>query len=110
MRYGKCKINKIIDQIVIAARMSGKDVVEFDVKFEHQVEMIREQYKLIDHRSSALPEYTTEIIIDFIDKQLTYKELMSKYHCSERTMKTLLHGAALVDDRVKDEVWLRTRR
>jgi len=110
MRYGKREVNMIVDQLTVAARMSGKDVVEFDVKFEHQVEMIREQHKLIDRRSSSLPEYTTEIMIDFLDKELTYKELMHKYHCSERTLKTLLHGAALVDDRVKDEIWLRTRR
>jgi len=110
MRYGKREVNMIVDQLVIAARMSGKDVVKFDVKFEHQVEMIREQHKLIDRRISSLFEYTTGIIIDFLDKELSYKDLMRKYHCSERTLKTLLCGAALVDDRVRDEIELRTRR
>ncbi len=109
MRYGKREVNMIIDQMVVAARMAGKEVVEFDTKFEHTVDMIREQHKLIDRRISSLPEYTTEIIIDFLEKELSYKELMRKYHCSERTLKTLLHGAALVDDRVKAEVELRTR-
>ena len=109
MRYGKKKVNRIVDQILVAARMAGKDVVGFDVEFEHKVEMIREQYRLVDRRLSSTPEYATEIIIDFLEHALSYKDLMRKYHCSERTVKSLLLDAASSDHRIRDEIAYRAK-
>ncbi len=106
MRYGKNRVNIIIDAILKAAYKTGLGL-ENNVKFEKRVEMIREEYELIDRRISSLPEYTSNILKDFLELRLSYKDLMLKYHCSERNLKGLLLECAESDDRVWHEMDVR---
>jgi len=106
MRYGKKKVNVIID-LVLEAAYETKLGLEHDVKFEKRVEMIREEYELVDRRVSALPEYISDILKDFLEARLSYKDIMLKYHCSERNLKGLLLECAESDDRVWQEIDVR---
>ena len=104
MRFGKKTVNKIIDRVVAAANCS----VNFDsCAFEKEVETIREEYLLVDRRISSLPEYTSNIVADFLDFKLSYKDIMEKYHCSQRSLRSLLWDCADADDRVAKEIELR---
>lgn len=108
MRYGKKQVNKIIDRILSAAYATELGL-ENSVKFEHELEMIKEEHLLIDRRVSSLPEYTTEIVQDFIDYKLSYKDIMLKYKCSQRNLRGLLAECADNDERVWQEIELRRR-
>lgn len=106
MRYTKTKVNKIIDRIIDAVSESDSAVGN-DIKLLSKISMIKEEYLLVDRRVSSLPEYTSEIIHDFINNQHSYKELMKKYHCSFRTLMVTLNDGAVSDDRIRDEIELR---
>jgi len=105
MRYSKTHVNEIVDQVIeVYGILPGIDQTEA----EHQIEMIREEHMLIDRRKSSIPEYRAEILRDFMKFKLSYKELMAKYHCSMRTVKSLLLECADEDERVYEEIeWRR---
>jgi hypothetical protein len=103
MRYSKKQVNKIIDRVISAAHAAELGL-EHNVKFEKRVELIREEHLLIDRRVSALPEYTTSIVSDFLELKLSYKDLMEKYHCSGRNLRGLLMECGESDDRVWREI------
>ena len=103
MRYGKHKVNEIINTILEAAYKTGLGL-EHNIKFEKRVEMIREEHELVDRRVSSLPEYISDILKDFLELRLSYKDMMLKYHCSERNLKGLLLECAESDDRVWNEI------
>ncbi len=101
MRYSKTHVNEIIAQIMKVVY----DCVEIDQVINPEaIEMIREEHRLIDRRKSSIPTYRTEILRDFMEFKLSYKELMAKYHCSQRTVKSLLLECAEDDERVYDEI------
>ena len=106
MRYGKKQVNKIIDRIMSAAYATELGL-ENNHNFENELEMIKEEYLLIDRRVSSLPEYTSNIVADFIEFKLSYKDIMDKYHCSQRSLRSLLWDCADSDDRVAQEIELR---
>ena len=103
MRYSKKHVNEIIDQVVKAF----EEVNGLSYEEEKAVDLIKEEHLLIDRRISSLPEYKTEVVRDFMETSLSYKELMKKYHCSMRTVKALLLKCAENDERVYDEIELR---
>jgi hypothetical protein len=106
MRYGKKKVNKILNE-VLAAVYSTELGVEHNHKFLTMLELIKEEHLLVDRRVSSLPEYTTAIIIDFIEYKLSYKDIMKKYHCSQRSLIGLLVDCAEGDGRVRAEIEFR---
>jgi len=101
MRYSKTHVNEIIDQI-----LNSIDDDSFSVPWD-EIELIREEHRLVDRRKSSIPTYRTEIVRDFMEFKLSYKELMAKYHCSQRTMRSLLLECAEDDERVYAEMELR---
>ncbi|MBW2663727.1 MAG: hypothetical protein JRD93_17560 [Deltaproteobacteria bacterium] len=104
MRYSKTHVNEIVDQVVevFNEAINNQQVVD-----EHALEMIKEEHRLIDRRKSSIPEYRTEILRDFMEMKFSYKELMKKYHCSMRTVRSLLLECAEDDDRVYAEIEFR---
>ena len=108
MRYGKKQVNKIIERILSAAYKTELGL-ENSTQFEHELELIKEEHLLIDRRVSSLPEYTTQIVADFIEFKLSYKDIMLKYKCSQRNLRGLLAQCADSDDRVWQEIELRRR-
>ena len=108
MRYTKTQVNTVVDRVVKA--MEATDLgIENSHVFQKQLEDIKEEYWLIDRRKTSLPEYTSEILFDFMELKLSYKELMAKYHCSFRSLKVVLDGCADGDDRVMDEIEARSK-
>ena len=97
MRYSKTHVNEIVDQILnechIDIQLYGGAIV-----------LIREEHRLIDRRKSSIPEYRNEILRDFMELKFSYKELMGKYHCSMRTVRSLLLECAEDDERVYNEI------
>jgi len=104
MRYSKKHVNEIIDQIMKAVEEAAQQEVFVS---DSAIELIREEHLLIDRRLSSIPEYRSDILRDFMSLKLSYKELMSKYHCSERTVKKLLMECAEDDERVYAEIEFR---
>ncbi len=101
MKYSKKHVNEIIDQVIKVLEvhpLAGE---------EKEIELIREEHLLIDRRISSIPEYRSDILRDFMTLKLSYKELMRKYHCSERTVKKLLMECAEDDERVYAEIEFR---
>ena len=101
MRYSKTHVNEIVDQVM--------EAVEDAVSKGHFVddaiiELIREEHRLIDRRKSSIPEYRSDILRDFMELKFSYKELMAKYHCSMRTVRSLLLECAEDDERVYNEI------
>ena len=108
MRYSKTHVNEIIDQVLNKANESF--IAGFNpVAFDNDIRLIREEHLLVDRRVSSLPEYTADILSDFMKLSLSYKELMAKYHCSFRTLRAVLLEAAEQDQRVYDEIELRRK-
>ncbi len=101
MRYSKTHVNEIIDQVmaIINECVNNDQVIDTSA-----IELIREEHLLIDRRKSSIPTYRTEILRDFMEFKLSYKELMAKYHCSQRTVKSLLLECAEDDERVYNEI------
>ena len=106
MKYGKKKVNRIIEQIL---EIVYHDASISDNAFE-KIEFVREEHLLVDRRTSNTRYYLSEIINDFAGHKMSYKDLMKKYHCSERTMKGLLQGIVDANPAVKDEMEFRTRK
>ena len=106
MRYSKTHVNDILDQVYAAMRETELGVENNHV-FIQELEMIREEHLLVDRRKSALPEYTSDVLHDFMELKLSYKELMAKYHCSMRTVQGLLLECAENDERVYNEIEMR---
>jgi len=104
MRYSKKHVNEIIEQILTSVHedISNEMVVNHDA-----IKLIKEEHLLIDRRLSSIPEYRSDILRDFMTLKLSYKELMGKYHCSERTVKKLLLECAEDDERVYAEIEFR---
>ena len=105
MRYSKKHVNEIVDAVVEAFSEIPMD----RYNAERQVELIREEHLLVDRRTTSLPEYASEVVHDFVELKLAYKELMSKYKCSMRTLKKLLHECSESDPRVYEEIEYRRR-
>jgi len=103
MRFGKKQVNNIIDQVVEAVNKRYAES-EHDYELETSIKLIREEHLLIDRRVSSLPEYTTSIVKDFLELKLSYKDIMLKYHCSQRSLRGLLAECADSDDRVWKEI------
>ena len=103
MRYGKKHVNEIINRILKAAEDTGLGV-ENNFKFGKELELIKEEFMLVDRRVSSLPEYTSNIVRDFVEFKLSYKDIMEKYHCSQRNLRGLLMDCADGDDRVWKEI------
>jgi len=102
MRYSKTHVNEIVNQVIeVFANM-----VDLALTGD-EIELIREEHRLIDRRKSSIPEYRTEILRDFMEFKLSYKELMKKYHCSMRTVRSLLLECAEDDERVYAEIEFR---
>jgi len=100
VRYSKTHVNEIIDQV-----MEAMPIPEVDAHiFENQLMLIREEHLLVDRRKSSIPEYQTDIIYDFMTLKFSYKELMKKYHCSMRTVRTLLMECGEDDPRIWAEI------
>lgn len=102
MRYSKTHVNEIIDQAVEAYQRAKTMSA-----FAKELELIREEHLLVDRRKSALPAYTADVLHDFMELKLSYKELMVKYHCSMRTVRGLLLECAENDERVYNEIEIR---
>ena len=103
MRYSKKHVNKIIELILDKA-FSHELGLEHSIKFDKEVSLIKEEHLLIDRRLSSLPEYATAIVKDFLERGLSYKSIMVKYHCSQRSLISLLDECAENDDRVRSEI------
>ncbi len=103
MRYGKMHVMRIIDQVVAAAE-SAELGIENSAKFQTALELIKEEHLLIDRRTTSLPEYRTNILMDFMDIRMSYKDIMAKYHCSMDTLKKLLIECGENDDRILEEM------
>ncbi len=101
MRYSKKHVNEIINEVVKALEEFNGESCYEELK---EIELIREEHLLIDRRLSSIPEYRSDILRDFMTLKLSYKELMRKYHCSERTVKKLLLECAEDDERVYAEI------
>jgi hypothetical protein len=108
MRYTKTQVNGIINEILYIAYKTGLGL-ENSIHFTRDLELIKEQHLLIDRRKSAIPEYRSEILRDFMEFRMSYKDIMNKYHCSERTVKALLQECAEEDGRVMKEMEFRSR-
>jgi len=100
MKYSKKHVNEIVDQVISIMKADPLDM-------DHQLEMIMEEHMLIDRRLSSTPEYRSEILYDFMFHKLSYKEIMKKWHCSMRTVKSLLMECAEADERVYTEIEFR---
>jgi len=97
VRYSKTHVNEIINQIL------NECDVEIDT-YDKIVLLIREEHLLVDRRKSSIPEYQTDIIHDFMILKFSYKELMKRYHCSLRTVRTLLMECGEDDPRIWAEI------
>ncbi len=106
MRYSKTHVNEIVHLVINAADRIAP-ALSTDATFQHDLELIREAHLLIDRRTSSIPEYRSEIIRDFMELKLSYKELMKKYHCSMRTVRSLLLECAEDDERIYNEMEFR---
>lgn len=107
MRYSKKHVNEIVAEVLnqVSHLLESNNPGEFD----QQIELIREEHLLIDRRVTSLPEYATDVVRDFLELGLSYKELMAKYHCSMRTLKKLLYECSESDQRVYNEIEMRRR-
>ena len=103
MRYSKTHVNEILDQVFKAMRETDLGI-ENNNHFVKELELIREEHLLVDRRKSSLPEYTSLILHDFMERKFSYKELTEKYHCSKRTVRSLLFECAESDERVYNEI------
>ena len=103
MRYSKTHVNEIVDQILNVISDLSMEIPTF----EKEIELIKEEHLLIDRRKSSIPEYRAEILRDFMELKFSYKELMKKYHCSMRTVRSLLLECAEDDPRVYEEIEFR---
>ena len=108
MKYSKTHVNEILDQVFEAMKATELGI-ENNHKFIKEIDLIREEHLLIDRRKSALPEYASEIVFDFLNLHLSYKELMEKYHCSFRNLRAVLYELAESDERVYEEIELRRK-
>ena len=108
MRYGKNKVTMITDEVVATAIRHCPDLAD-SVEFEREIMLLKEEYELVDRRISALPEYATAVVEDFLEFKLSYKDMMLKYHCSARNLISLLDDCAESDDRVKVEIEARRK-
>jgi len=106
MRYSKKHVNEILEQ-VLELYANLPEVPHYEIS--QQISMIKEEHLLIDRRVSALPEYASNILEDFMVGLMSYKDLMKKYHCSMRSLKSLLLECAESDERVYDEIDLRRK-
>jgi len=103
MKYSKKHVNEIVDEILnltIQVLQKSIDTYEFD----KEVALLREEHLLVDRRMSSAPEYSSAIIRDFMEFKLSYKDIMKKYHCSMRTLKSLLLECAENDERLYMEI------
>ncbi len=103
MRYSKTHVNEIVNAVITLAEETQLGI-ENNALFQRDLEMLKEEHLLIDRRKSSIPAYRTEILRDFMEFKLSYKELMSKYHCSMRTVKSLLLECAEDDERIYAEI------
>lgn len=103
MRYSKTHVNEIVNKVIELAEETQLGI-ENSLTFQRDLELLKEEHLLIDRRKSSIPTYRTEILRDFMEFKLSYKELMTKYHCSMRTVKSLLLECAEDDQRVYDEI------
>jgi len=107
MIYSKRKVNEIIDHIITSI---NEDVARVNYSVDDDaVNLIREEHGLIDNRTTAIVTYASDIRWDFVTLRLTYKELMEKYHCADRTVRTLLVGMAEDDSELAIEIESRRR-
>ena len=104
MRYSKKHVNEIITEVIKALEEFNGESCYEELK---EIELIREEHLLIDRRTSSLPEYRSDVLRDFMELKFSYKELMMKYHCSMRTVRSLLMECAENDERVYNEIELR---
>lgn len=103
MRYTKTQVRGIVDEVVRA--MEGAELgIENNTHFQRELELIKEAHLLIDRRLSPLAEYRTDVLRDFMETRLSYKDIMRKYHASLQTIKTLLAECAENDERVNEEI------
>jgi len=105
MRYSKTHVNEIL--ALVAGAINDANPHDEFLMPSYEIEIIKEEHLLIDRRISSLPEYTTEVLKDFMSNKYSYKELMKKYHCSMRTVKSLLLSCAENDERVYHEIEIR---
>lgn len=108
MKYSKKHVNEILDQVFNSMKATGLGI-ENNHNFVKDLELIREEHLLVDRRKSALPEYASEIAHDFLNLHLSYKELMEKYHCSFRNLRSVLFELAEDDERIYNEIELRRK-
>ena len=106
MRYSKTHVNEIVLQIRMAIYQHIPEA-QSNADINKEIELISEEHLLIDRRKSSTPEYRTEIVHDFLVLKYSYKDLMKKYHCSMRTVKSLLMECAEDDVRVYNEIEFR---
>jgi len=104
MRYSKTHVNEILDQVINAVHDRYAETEMQDLALADAIGLIREEHLLVDRRKSSIPEYTNEIVFDFVTLKLSYKELMAKYHCSMRTVRSLLIAEAEHNDHVEAEL------
>ena len=102
MRYSKTQVNEIVDQVMGAAHDNFD--TDLDDGFAAAVDLIREEHLLVDRRLSSIPEYLNDIVFDFVTLKLSYKELMAKYHCSMRTVRSLLMEESESNEQVAAEL------
>ena len=110
MRYSKTHVNEIVFAVIKAYQEAVLNQVEIDQTIawpNEEIDLIKEEHLLIDRRKSSIPEYRAEILRDFMELKFSYKELMDKYHCSMRTVKSLLLECAEDDVRVYNEMEFR---
>lgn len=108
MRYAKQTVNKIVNRVIDAFKSADLGI-ENNHHVMEKIELIREEFQLVDRRTSSLEEYTTEIVYDFMKNQFSYKELMKKYHCSFYLLMKVLEDCAESDPRVAKEIDFRRK-
>ena len=108
MRYNKGRVNAIIDDIIEAAAAVSPEF-QYDPRFTSKLSEIKESHFLVDQRTSALPEYSSNVVHDLTINYLSYRDIMAKYKCSFATLMTLLEDVAESDERVKYEMEQRSR-
>ena len=108
MRYSKTQVNEIIDKLRDRAQASF-DRYWSDVDFEYQIDLIKEEYGLIDKRTRDFDFQLSEIIEDFVSMRLTYKEIAKKYHTSEKNIRRMLNESADDDERIYYEMEYRSK-
>lgn len=97
MRYSKQIVNEIISRVRAYLKNDPEHA-------EKNIQLLREEYQLVDRRKSALPAFASNVVHDLLVNCMPYKGLMQKYHCSHRTLMKLLNDCAESDDRVAIEM------